>query len=329
MIELVKKLTEAWGPSGYEHHIRRIIKAEIQDLADEITTDPLGNLICRVGQGGPKVLIAAHMDEIGVMATFREQSGYLRFSNIGGVLRASLRGHRVRFEDGTTGVIGAHGDTGEKVPALEEFYIDVDDGTGPIVEAGQPATFWRSMEVRGTRLISKAMDDRIGCVIAIEAMRKLAKETPNEVYFAFTVQEEVGLRGARTAGYGVNPDVMIALDVTRTGDEIKGAKMHVRLGEGTAIKIHDPGLVVPPAVIHWMVNRAETDGIKYQRELLAAGTTDASAVQTARSGVPSGVISIPCRFIHTTSETVDAHDVQASIDLLAGLLKNPIDLAAD
>jgi len=325
MIELVKKLTEAWGPSGYEHHVRRIIQEEVKDLADEITVDPLGNLICRVGSGGKKVLVAAHMDEIGVMAMFAEESGYLRFSNIGGLLRDTLRGSRVRFEDGTTGVIGVHSGIGEKLPKLEDFYIDIDDGQGNSVEAGQPASFWRQMEIRGNRLISKAMDDRIGCVVAIEAMRKLNKQTPNEVYFVFTVQEEVGLRGARTAGYGVDPDVMIALDVTRTGDEIKGAKMAIKLGEGAAIKIHDPGLVVPPDVIHWMVNRAKTDNIPFQRELLSGGTTDASAVQTARAGVPSGCISIPCRYVHTTSETVDARDVQACIDLLAGLTGNPID----
>lgn len=323
MQDLIKKLTETWGPSGYEHHVREVIREEVQDLADEITVDPLGNMICRVGSGGKKVMVAAHMDEIGVMATFQEKhSGYLRFNNIGGVIPGTLRGHRVRFEDGTTGVIGVQGGGGD---TLDDFYIDIDDGNGGDFEVGQPATFWREMEVRGERLIAKAMDDRIGCVVAIEAMRKLNKQAANEVYFVFTVQEEVGLRGARAAGYGTDPDVAIALDVTRTGDEIKGAKMAVKLGGGAAIKVHDPGLVVPPAVVKWMVDRAEADGIAYQKELLAGGTTDASAVQTARAGVPSGCISIPCRYVHTTSETVDARDVQACVDLLSGLVSNPIE----
>ncbi|MBC7871796.1 MAG: M20/M25/M40 family metallo-hydrolase [Chitinophagaceae bacterium] len=325
MKELVKKLVEAWGPSGYEHHVRKLIVEEIKDLADEITVDPLGNLICRVGQGGKKVMIAAHMDEIGVMAMYAEKhSGYLRFSNIGGLINATLRGNRVKFEDGTMGVIGVHKDGGD---STDDFYIDVDDGSGNgTIQPGSPASFWRNMEERGTRFISKAMDDRIGCVVAIEAMRKLNKQTPNEVYFVFTVQEEVGLRGARPAAYTVDPDVAISLDVTRTGDEAKGAKMAVKLGGGAAIKLHDGGHVVPPAVREWMVARAEAEKIPYQLELLVGGTTDAAGIQVARSGVPSGCISIPCRFVHTVSETVDVDDVQACVDLLTALLSQPVEL---
>ncbi|GAB4527084.1 MAG: M42 family metallopeptidase [Anaerolineae bacterium] len=332
MQELVKKLTETWGPSGYEHRVRQVIQDEVQHLADDIRVDGLGNLICRVGQGGKKVMVAAHMDEIGVMAMYAEKhSGYLRFAPIGGLIHTTLRGNRVQFEDGTVGVIGVHGNNGESsrsVPNLDDFFIDVDNGGGNAIPEGQPASFWREMDVRGERWISKAMDDRIGCVVAIEAMRKLNKQTPNEVYFVFTVQEEVGLRGARTAAYGVDPDVAIALDVTRTGDEPKNAKMAVKLGGGAAIKVHDSGLVVPPAVVRWMVERAEAEGIPYQRELLVGGTTDSAAIQTSRVGVPSGTISIPCRYVHTTSETVDARDVQACVDLLAGLLANPATLPA-
>lgn len=328
MKDLIKKLVEAWGPSGYEHQVRALIQAEVADLADEITVDPLGNLICRVGSGGPKVMISAHMDEIGIMTTYREpESGYLRFTGIGGLLQTTLAGNRVRFEDGTIGVVAVEdqfGDARTTVPDLDAFYIDVSTGNGDVsIEPGSPAGMWREMEERGTRLIAKSMDDRIGCVVAVEAMRRLNRQTPNECYFVFSVQEEVGLRGARTAAHGVNPDVGIALDVTATGDEIKSRKMAVRLGGGAAIKIHDSGLVVPPAVRDWMVNRAEADGIPCQPELLTLGTTDAAAIQIARAGVPSGCISIPCRFVHTTSETVDIRDVQACVDLLTGLLSNP------
>jgi tetrahedral aminopeptidase len=323
--ELIKTLVEAWGPSGYEHHVRKLIEAEVKDLCDEMTVDPLGNLICRVGQGGKKVMVAAHMDEIGVMAMFAEQkSGYLRFTNIGGLINATLRGNRVKFEDGTIGVIGVHNNGGD---SLDDFYIDVDDGNGNgHVQPGSPASFWRPLEERGSRLISKAMDDRIGCVVAIEAMRKLNKQSPNEVYFVFTVQEEVGLRGARPAAFTVDPDVGISLDVTRTGDEAKGAKMAVKLGGGAAIKLHDGGHVVPPGVRDWMVGCAEAENIPYQLELLVGGTTDAAGIQVARAGVPSGCISIPTRFIHTVSETVDVRDVQACIDLLVALLGKPAEL---
>jgi endoglucanase len=324
--ELIRKLVEAWGPSGYEHQVRKIIQQEVKGLADDTTVDPLGNLICRIGKGGPKVMIAAHMDEIGLMATFTEKSsGYMRFAAIGGLNHTTLLGNRVRFENGTIGVIGAHDPWNNNRPDLSDFYIDVSDGNGKNpVQPGSPAAFWRPMEERGSRLIAKSMDDRISCAIAIETMRRLKthKKQTNEVYFAFTVQEEVGLRGARTAAYSIAPEVALALDVTGTGDEIQHRKMAVKLGGGAAIKLHDPGLVVPPMVRDWIIKRAEADKIPYQLELLTGGTTDAAAIQTAHAGVPSGCISIPTRFIHTVSETVEMGDVEACVSLLTGLLSH-------
>ena len=327
MIELTKQLVETWGPSGYEHRIRELIRQEVAELADETYVDGLGNLICRVGSGGKKVLIAAHMDEIGLMANYQEpESGYLRFSSLGGLRNDTLNGNRVQFEDGTIGVIALQ-DGGGK--ALSDFYIDVQaDGGGNATPVGQPAGFVREMQTRGSRIIAKSLDDRIGCVVAIETMRRLQRQTPNELYFAFTVQEEVGLRGAKTAAQGVKPDIGIAIDVTGSGDQIRGRKMLVKLGGGAAIKVHDPGLIVPLGIKNWMIDRCETDGIPYQLELLAGGTTDASAIQMADAGVPSGCISIPTRYLHTTSETVDIADVQACIDLLTGLLANAIDIEA-
>lgn len=332
MKDVIKKLVEAWGPSGFEHHVRALIREEVASYADSIEVDPLGNLICRVGSGGKKIMVAAHMDEIGVMPLFAEpKSGYLRFTNIGGVIQTTLLGNRVKFEDGTIGVIGAHDYLGAgrtSAPDLDSFFIDVSDGNGHgRVEPGSPAIFWREMEERGTRLIAKSMDDRIGCVVAIEAMRRLKKQTANTVYFVFTVQEEVGVRGARPAAYGIDPDIGISLDVTSTGDMIKNQKMAVRLGDGAAIKLSDSGHVVPPAIRDWMVNRAKAEGIPYQLELLTLGSTDASGIQLARSGVPSGCISIPCRYVHTASETVDVGDVEACVALLVGLVANPVELS--
>ena len=325
MLELTKTLVETWGPPGYEHRIRDIIRAEVSALADETWVDGLGNLICRLGAGGKKVLIAAHMDEIGLMANYQEpESGYLRFTNLGGLRYDTLNGNRVQFEDGTIGVIAVQ-DGGGK--AITDFYIDVQTGgNGNATPVGQPAGFMREMQVRGERVIGKSLDDRIGCVVAIEALRRLNRETPNELYFAFTVQEEVGLRGAKTAAQGVQPDIGIAIDVTASGDQIRGNKMQVKLGGGTAIKVHDPGLVVPVAIKNWMIERCKADDIPYQLELLTGGTTDAAVIQLTDSGVPSGCISIPTRYVHTTSETVDIGDVRASVDLLCGLLANPIAL---
>ncbi len=323
LLALTKKLVESWGPPGYEHRIRGLIRAEVADLADEMQVDGLGNLLCRVGKGGKKVLVAAHMDEIGLMANYREKgSGYLRFINLGGLRADTLNGNRVLFEDGTVGVIAVQEGGGKK---LSDFYIDVQAGDGGnAMQIGQPAGFMREMQVRGQRIIAKSLDNRIGCAVAIETMRRLQRKTPNEIIFAFTVQEEVGLRGARAAAQGANPDLGIAIDVTGSGDQIRGRKMHVKLGDGAAIKVHDPGLIVPPAIKNWMIERCEADGIPYQLELLAGGTTDASAIQMADAGVPSGCVSIPTRYLHTTSETVDIGDVQACVDLLTGLLANEI-----
>jgi len=331
VIELIRKLTEAWGPSGYEHQVRALIREEVEDLADEIRVDGLGNLICRVGDGGTRVMVAAHMDEIGVMANYTEpNSGYLRFTNIGGLLYTTLHGSRVRFEDGTIGVIGAQDAFGKgrtHAPDVDHFFIDVQDENGGVVPEGSPAGFWREMQQRGNRIIAKSLDDRIGCVVAIEAMRRLRETgTPNEIYFAFTVQEEVGVRGAKVAAHAIDPDVGIALDITATGDEIQNRKMAVKLGGGAAIKVHDTSLIVPKAIVNWMVERAQADDIPYQRELLVGGGTDAGAIQISRAGVPSGCISIPTRFVHTTSETVDLGDVEACIDLLTGLVSNEINL---
>ena len=325
LLELTRKLVETWGPPGYEHRIRELIREEVAALADEIWVDGLGNLICRVGKGGKKALIAAHMDEIGVMANYQEpESGYLRFTNLGGLRLDTLNGNRVQFEDGAVGVIAAQSGGGK---ALTDFYIDVQaGGNGNATPVGQPAGFMREMQLRGDRIVAKSLDDRIGCVVAIEAMRRLNKKTPNELYFAFTVQEEVGLRGAKTAAQGVRPDIGIAIDVTSSGDQIRGSKLQVKLGGGAAIKVHDPGLVVPVAIKNWMIERCEADKIPYQLELLTGGRTDASVIQLTDSGVPSGCISIPTRYLHTTSETVDIGDVQACIDLLSGLLANPIAL---
>jgi tetrahedral aminopeptidase len=337
MKALIQKLVEGWGPSGYEHHIRKLIQDEVADLCDEVRVDGLGNLICRIGSGGPKIMIAAHMDEIGVMATFVEpNSGYLRFTNIGGVFNTTIIGSRVRFEDGTIGVVGVpdlFGSSRTTAPDLDEMYIDVSDDDGkPLVAAGSPATFWRPLESRGNRLMAKSMDDRIGCVVAIETMKRLKalkkKSLPNELYFVFTVQEEVGLRGAAPAAYGVAPDIGISLDVTSTGDMLKNPKMMVRLGGGATIKVQDVRHIVPPAIKEWMVARAEADKIPYQLELLTLGSTDAAGIQTARAGVPSGCISIACRYVHTTSETVDLGDVEACVRLLQGLLQNPVQLSA-
>ena len=173
--------------------------------------------------------------------------------------------------------------------------------------------------------MSKAMDDRIGVAVLIETLRLLT-ETPNQVFFVFSVQEEVGLRGATTAAYRLDPDIGIAVDVTRSGDTPKGIKMDVSLGEGPAIKVRDGGMLSDPRVVDWMVATAEKGKLPYQLEVLEAGTTDARAIQLTRAGVPAGCVSIPCRYVHAPSEMVDFEDVQNAVRLLLALVEQKVKL---
>jgi endoglucanase len=191
------------------------------------------------------------------------------------------------------------------------------------------AVFDRPFADLGNRLVSKAMDDRIGVAILIEALRTLTQaqsRLPGALFCVFSVQEEVGVRGATTAAFGVDPDLGLALDVTRVGDTPKGARMDVALGKGPAIKVRDAGMLADRRVVDWMVSTAEKARLPYQLEVLEGGSTDARAMQLTRAGVPAGCLSIPCRYIHSPSEMVDYQDVQNSVKLLVELLKNPVRL---
>jgi putative aminopeptidase FrvX len=247
----------------------------------------LGSLIAvrRGTGGGQRVMLAAHMDEIGVMVTYVDEKGFLRFTPIGWVWTLTCVGNRVVFEDGTLGVIGLEGKRPDrtKAPTMQQLYIDV-GATGREdcpVGVGDAAVFVRPFAAQGRRLVAKAMDDRIGCAILIETLRQLGS-TPNEVYFAFTTQEETTLSGAQTAAYGIDPDLAIAVDVTGTGDTPESRPMAVELGKGPAVKVQDSGMVAHPRVRELLVRAAEAAGVPVQMEVLEGGTTDASAMQLVR-----------------------------------------------
>ena len=327
MIETIRRLVESYGPSGYEDQTREIVLEEIDGLADDVSVDAMGNVIAWKRSGTPdatRVMLSAHMDEIGLMVTHVDDDGFLRFTNIGGLYTVTLVGNRVRFADGTIGSIYVEqrSDTG-KVPQLSQLYIDVGGGSEHNIGVGDVAGFDRHLVVRGDHLIAKSLDDRIGCAVQIEVMRRL-ENTPNDVAFVFSVQEEVGLRGARTAAYGVAPDVGIAIDVTRTGDTPKSIKMAMNLGDGPAIKIKDSGMLAAPAVIELMEQAADRAGVPYQREVLERGTTDAASMQLVHAGIRAGTLSIPCRYLHTTSETAHLNDVEGAVQLLVSLLQESI-----
>jgi len=322
MKSLIQKLISTPGPSGYESQIREVIRSEIEDFSDEIQVDALGNLIVRKGSGEKKFMLAAHMDEIGIIVTHIDEGGFARFTNIGGVFPRYCPGGRVRFLDGTIGVIGTEMlKDPYKVPPLDKMFIDVGaSGRSDCpVSVGDVAAFERPFTIMGNRLVSKAMDDRIGVAVMIETLRQL-KKSPYELYFVFTAQEEVGVRGAATAAYGIDPDIGLALDVTLTGDTPKSFTMDVSLGKGPAIKIKDSGMIVDPRIVDWMVKTAEKAKIPYQREVLLWGGTDARSIQLNRAGVPAGCISIPCRYVHSPSEMIDLSDVENAVKLLVELV---------
>ena len=332
MKSLIKKLVETVGPSGYETKIREVIKNEIEKYADEIQTDAMGNLIVRKGrksESGLKIMLSAHMDEIGLMVTHVDKNGFARFTTIGGVRPHNCLGGRVRFLNGVAGVIG-----GEKlenlnhVHAIESMFIDVGAKSSEDcpIKIGDVAAFDRPFEDLGNRLIAKSMDDRISVAVLIDVLKKV-KSSPHELYFVFSTQEEVGLRGATTAAYGIDPDLGIAVDVTTTGDTPRGTLMDVNLGEGPAIKIKDGGMLSDPRLVEVMVQCAKQQKIPYQLEILLGGTTDAKAMQITKAGMPASCVSIPTRYVHSPSEMVDFNDVENAVKLLTKLLSEPINLA--
>ena len=323
MKTVIKQLTEAFGPSGYETEVTELIRTMVEEHVDEIRTDVLGNLIAvkKGAEDGKTIMFAAHTDEIGLVVTHIDDKGFLRFSNVGGVGIATLVGNRVRFANGTVGVIYQEKDPWKEL-TLDKLYIDIGaeskEEALEKVKVGEFGIFHREFEDLGNRLIAKAMDDRVGCAVLIEALKRV-KNPKNTLCFVFTTQEEVGLRGARTAAYGIEPDLGIALDVTLTGDMPEARRMDVSLGKGAAIKVKDSSLIAHPRVKELLVNIAEEKQIPYQMEVLEFGGTDAGAIHLTKAGIPSGTISIPTRYIHSPSEMVDIRDVEACINLVAAL----------
>ncbi len=330
MKPLIKKLVEAYGPSGSEEQIRELIRAEIRNLPDYISVDPLGNLIAVVKKGaktGKKVMLSAHMDEIGVIAAHIDDNGFVRCQPLGGVSPLTCVGARVRFGSGVLGVVHleVRREDTSKVPGFNDLFIDVGASSRENcpVKLGDAAGFERGFVDLGDRLVAKSMDNRISVAILIETLRRL-KRTPHEVAFVFSVQEEVGLRGAATAAFGLEADLGLAVDVTATGDTPNGRRMEVRLGAGPAVKVRDARMIADPRVKNLLVQRAQEAGLPTQLEILEGGSTDAAAIQVARGGVPAGALSIPCRYVHSPSEMVDFRDVQAAVTLLVDLLQKPI-----
>jgi len=323
MKELIRELTEAFGPSGAEKSIRDIISSEVAKHCDDFKVDSLGNLICVKRPSKPtaktrKVMISAHMDEIGFAAMHIDDKGFIRFSNIGGHRPPTLVGQKVVFENGTVGYFGLEKQEGPNDLAFSKMFIDIGAKTKEEalkkVKVGDICGYVSYFYDNGDRCISKSMDDRACCALLIEAM-KAVKNPKNELYCVFSTQEELGLRGARVAAYGIDPEIGLSLDVTGAGDTPNSAPMNMELGKGAAIKAKDSGAVAHPGIKNLLIELAEKKGIPYQMEVLDGGATDAAAIQLTRMGVPTGTISVPTRNLHTPAEMIDMSDYEAAIKL--------------
>jgi putative aminopeptidase FrvX len=336
-MELLKKLCEAHGVPGREEAVRTLVVSELKKICDEIRTDALGNVIAlKKGNGrGPKVMLAAHMDEIGFLVShIDEKSGFLRIDPVGGFDPRVLMAQRVIVHTEKGDLIGIIGskpphilteEERKKPLELKDLFIDLGlpaDEVKKRVSIGDFITLQQDFADVGNLVSCKALDDRVGVYVMIEAVKK-AKKHVCDIYAVATTQEEVGVRGARVSSFNVAPDIGVALDVTVASD-VPGVGEHeqvTKLGAGVAIKIKDSLSISNPKLVRTMRQIAEQKKIKYQLEILPRGGTDAGAIQMTREGVAAITLSIPTRYLHSVVEAAHKDDIQAAIDLLATFLE--------
>jgi putative aminopeptidase FrvX len=336
---LLEKLSNAHGISGYEGSVREIIKQEVESCVDELKADNFGNLIAIKKGKSPSLMIAAHMDEIGLMAKYIDDEGFVHFAKVGGWFDQTLINQRVVLHTKkgmVAGVIGSkpvhvmEPDDRKKTIETKDMFIDIgvssrDEATAMGVDIGVSISLDRELvSLADDRVTGKAFDNRAGGVALIAVLQRIAGMKLSSIMGVFTVQEEVGLKGAKTSAFGLNPDVGIALDTCIPGDHpgIKKTDSPVQLGKGPAITGMDRGLIAHPRVVEWLRETAKAKGIPYQMEVTEGGTTDAAAISLTREGIPSGVISIATRYIHTPVEVLSLKDLAQTADLVVEAIKS-------
>ncbi len=339
LAELLKTLTEAHGVPGYETEIREVMRGLLAGLG-EVEQDNIGSLICRRGEGGPRVMLAAHMDEIGFMVKHITPEGFIRFTPLGGWFDQVLLGQRVvikTHKGDVVGVIGAKPphllspDERKKVVERKDMYIDIGATSAQEVEeagvrVGDPVVPLAPFQVLagGKTYLAKAFDDRVGCAVLVEVMRRLAREGhPNAVYAVATVQEEVGLRGAATSVEKVNPDVALILESDIAGDVpgIKPEESSVRLGGGPTIVVYDARMIPNLRLRDLAVETARSLGIPIQFSVLEGGATDGGVIHLHKGGVPTLVIGVPARHIHSHGAIIHREDVERAIAWVTALVR--------
>jgi endoglucanase len=341
-VELLKRLSEAPGVPSREEQIRKVVVEAGRPLADEVRTDALGNAVflkkgTRGGGRATRVMIAAHMDEIGFLVRHVDKDGFLRLQPVGGfdprvlvaqrVIVHAAGGERLRGVVMPEGGKPPHLLAGQepKGPRLEELFVDVGlsgEAARARVEVGDMVTLDRTLEQSGGNIIGKALDDRAGVYVMLETLRSVGPHQVDIVAVA-TVQEEVGLRGAATAAFGLEPDIGIALDGTLAMDipGMKDSEAITRLGQGVGIKVMDSSSISDPRLVSQLREIARNEGIPFQLEILPRGGTDAGALQRARAGIPAVTLSVPLRYVHSVNEMASETDLDAAVALLARYLE--------
>jgi endoglucanase len=336
-VELLKRLCESPGIPGREEMIRPVVVEALRPLVDEVSVDVMGNVIgVKRGSGGPRLMIAAHMDEIGFFVSHIDDEGFIRLHPVGGFDPRVLVSQRVLvhgYKGGTfrgavqlaAKPIHLLDPSDIKPPKLEELFVDIGlpvDDVRANVEVGDMVTMDRTLEEVGRCVMSKSLDDRVSVFVMIEALRAM-QGSKAEIYAVASTQEEVGLRGAQTSAFDVAPEIAIAIDVTLAMDIPEGKPQHAvsRLGQGAALKIMDSSHLSHPKLLRHFRDVAERNNIPYQLELLPRGGTDAGAMQLVRGGAAAITLSIPTRYIHTVNEMAVVADIDAAIQLLARYLE--------
>lgn len=336
---LLKILTEAHGVPGYETEIREVMRRLLEGVG-EVEQDNIGSLICRQGENGPRVMLAAHMDEIGFMVKHITPEGFIRFTPLGGWFDQVLLGQRVVIKTHKGDVIGVIGakpphllppDERKKVVEKKDMYIDIGATSAKEVEeagvrVGDPIVPLAPFQVLagGRTYLAKAFDDRVGCAVLVEVLRRLAREGhPNIVYGVATVQEEVGLRGAATSVEKVNPEVALILESDIAGDVpgIKPEESPVKLGGGPTIVVYDARMIPNLRLRDLAVETAQSIGIPVQFSVIEGGATDGGVIHLHKGGVPTLVIGVPARHIHSHGAIVHRNDIEQAIALVTALVQ--------
>lgn len=340
MKELLKDLVETPGVSGNESEIRNFIEEKVRDHADSVETDRMGNLIAKKGSGDKTLMVATHMDQIGLTVKRVEEEGFIRFSKVGGVTLQSLMNQRITIhtEEGEVeGVIGMKPphlmdkEERNKLPEKEQLFIDIgaeddEDVEEAGVKVGDYITFDRGAEeLQDDYITSMAMDNRVGCLVGIEALKRFDEDY--ELAVVFSTQEEVGLKGAKTSAFKIDPEVALAVDVSLAGDVpgVDPQESDLEMGEGveiTMMQSEGRGLITPESVRNWLLGTAEEEDHDHQRGVWEGGATDAAKINLVREGVPTGSIGVPLRNMHSATEVVKISDIEDTVEFLEDSFKN-------